>query len=132
MLLLCPCLKGVWAQGMVRTENQHQLDNYNHAGESFSLLTSEAHKASLTINLKVFPNPAQAVIYVETALREYVDPNLFRFSIADNHGSIMMERSLPAIDMTAFEINVANLPTGIYWFNLHKGEEFWTEAFVKE
>jgi hypothetical protein len=65
--------------------------------------------------IQVYPNPATSIVTISVT-----DVDSYNLSVTDLTGKIVMTKSLNGIQNT---IDISNLATGAYFFNLSSGEK---------
>ncbi len=90
--------------------------------------TSKDHSRLFTLSnvVKVYPNPTQDVISVETDLDMLVDAIV----LTDATGKVLRNISVQS-GMTTNQINIANVSQGIYYLKVTSGTETHVEKIVK-
>lgn len=93
------------------------------AGFSFDSLTDGIFKLTGQLGVsnvaqtkfKVYPNPATSIVTISVA-----DVDSYNLSVTDLTGKIVMTKSLNGIENT---LDISNLATGAYFFNLSAGDK---------
>ena len=97
--------------------------------ETFSkTITIENQKKAFS--LKMFPNPAKDFVTFQATTAE---KQSFNIKITDISGRVFMQRDYPVDSGNVEEnINIASLPTGVYFFTFDNGVHKTVERFVRQ
>jgi hypothetical protein len=89
-----------------------------HGFQQKLIITAVEENIDLLVNLKVYPNPASEVINIQ--FDEPVDGEI-TVAILDSQGRLVKRETVEA-DMVEKQINLQELPAGIYYLRLTKGK----------
>ena len=72
---------------------------------------------------RTYPNPVSDIVMIESAT------SVNRYEIYDVKGAVVRSE---AVDSNSFEINVNNLPSGIYFIKIASEGMIQTKRFIKK
>jgi len=89
-----------------------------HGFQQQLIITTVEEKLDVLVNIKVYPNPASDVVNIqfETAVDEQIV-----LTVLDSSGKLV-KRDLIEVSLTEKQINMQDLPAGIYYLRLTKGK----------
>lgn len=115
----------VWTSGP-----NHRIDK-DHTNDEFCanfIVTSIAAQNALNA-FKAFPNPVQNTLSIElpsTIAQQPFEKNIVLFNLQGKkvHQTVLQTNQ--------YNLDLQNLPSGIYFLQMNIGDEIWTEKIVKE
>jgi len=89
-----------------------------HGFQQQLIITTVEEKLDVLVNIKVYPNPASDVanIQFEAAVDEQIV-----LTVLDSSGKLV-KRDLIEVGLTEKQVNMQDLPAGIYYLRLTKGK----------
>lgn len=88
----------------------------------------DVDEATLAEGLSIFPNPARDLLQVNIDLPEAADQLSLR--LYNSLGAQLLQRNLGSVTTVREELNLENVPAGIYWLELTNGEQQVTRKVV--
>ncbi|MFN0216033.1 MAG: PKD domain-containing protein [Saprospiraceae bacterium] len=79
-------------------------------------------------SFRIFPNPSSGVFSVEM---EGTWTDEIRFSILNSSGQVVYnELTIPKTVAYSHQIDLKNVPSGVYWLRVMNGQKYWTQRIV--
>jgi len=104
--------------------------NYNASkSNTGTTLVTGIKQASSANSVSVYPNPATQNLNVRFNYAKETSANI---SIADITGRTLLAEQRDIKTGNAFQINIENLPTGLYFIKIETGSSSIVEKFIKE
>lgn len=91
---------------------------------------SGVDETALKQGIKVFPNPASELLYVNIDLPEAADNLTVR--LVNTFGQVVSDRYYGALQTGNIEINVSNIPAGMYLVQVTDGQAQYTQSVIIE
>ncbi|MCO6493453.1 MAG: T9SS type A sorting domain-containing protein, partial [Phaeodactylibacter sp.] len=91
---------------------------------------SSVDETALKQGVKVFPNPASELLYVNIDLPEAADNLTVR--LVNTFGQVVSDRYYGALQTGNIEINVSNIPAGMYLVQVTDGQAQYTQSVIIE
>ena len=93
--------------------------------------TPEAARVSIT-SVQLAPNPASDLLNISFDV-EVVKNSRSQLSILSNTGTLIQQEQVPTVEgNNIYEVNIANLPQGIYYLQLRNGDDYQYKKFIKQ
>jgi hypothetical protein len=91
--------------------------------EGFVITNQDKIELEENLNIKVYPNPTTGIIYIDKSNKETI-----LISVLDNLGrTVLTQQSREVIT----NLNINNLPKGIYYISINNGKKLKTIKIVK-
>ena len=89
-----------------------------HGFQQQLIITTVEEKLDVLVNIKVYPNPASDVVNIQ--FEAAVDEQII-LTVLDSSGKLV-KRDLIEVALTEKQVNMQDLPAGIYYLRLTKGK----------
>ena len=89
-----------------------------HGFQQQLIITTVEEKLDVLVNIKVYPNPASDVVNIQ--FEAAVDEQII-LTVLDSSGKLV-KRDLIEVALTEKQVNLQDLPAGIYYLRLTKGK----------
>jgi len=83
----------------------------------------------LFAHLKAFPNPVAQILHLSGTLNQ--SQNQMGFTVRDYTGRILLHQRLQSGIHFNFQVDLSNLPSGLYCFDLRAPGGIWKQTFIK-
>jgi len=98
--------------------NGNPVLTLSHGFQSQIMIVTVVENLKILVTVKVFPNPTSEVVNIQ--FEEPVDGEIV-LSLIDSNGKLVKRDRVEA-EMVEKQINLQDLPTGIYYLKLTKGK----------
>lgn len=115
--------------GLVATATHGSGIFSTHITSISDITTVEELNASLTSQINLFPNPATNVLNIE--LKNFKEIKHLKFTITNEVGMLVKQIENTNNQIPVFNLNIQNLPSGIYYLNIDDTNNKMAKGFVK-
>ena len=131
----------------IPSENTFRIDIDNSSGQGYHVIISDDNGfASDIINsdclpkcpprssipLPLFPNPATDIVQFDLAYIGHCGQKVQQIEIFDVTGFLVQTIQANKQGNCTYQIDVNDLPTGIYFINMMSGDKIWNGKFMKQ
>jgi hypothetical protein len=89
-------------------------------------LSSSLQDTEAKSKIVVFPNPTGNVLNVKN-----IEMGKYQLQITDLIGRIVLEKNI-SLNRKVFTLDISNIPFGVYFLQLKKGDSFYVKRFIKK
>jgi hypothetical protein len=102
-------------------------DYSSGCNDSSALIKSNEESSNTVSGLSLHPNPASNSLIIQIPLRDRPSD----IKLSDLSGKVIVQRRIQA-NSTQYELNISNLPMGIYIVKMQQGGEIFSSKFIKQ